>query len=438
MTDKKAMSRALGAAFLNHQVEQLEKSAASGNWRSRGPPASPQSSPKRQPYSNNKSSLRGKKNGGGNTSTSTFVISTKDSAQRRSVEEPNAEKDADVVIVDASVLVHALHQVKRWCRDGREEVVIVPLEALNTLDLLKKGTSPLAQRARAASRILEAQVGTNLRIRVQRDDAFVPWDAIAFASPTQSTAGNSSPTSAVSPATDLPADDPEWVRRTVCCARWELNSTLASSSPSNSKFNGNDTPPPPRTVCIAVLASTPPPPPADSADVPNKHEVRASGTLVAHWAARAGLTVLPVAPSVHVNGNPGGAQSNTASATAFTQGGTGTTGEGTRRPGTTGEGTRRPGTSEGARRPRANTNPQQGQGKRGAGAGGYGGANSSSNNNGNNNGMYKLSGGGGSGGGGSLVERPAAALAMESSGAGPQRVIRVLARGERLDAAAGV
>lgn len=38
------------------------------------------------------------------------------------------EKDADVVVVDASVLVHALHQVKKWCRDGRAEVVIVPLE----------------------------------------------------------------------------------------------------------------------------------------------------------------------------------------------------------------------------------------------------------------------------------------------------------------------
>jgi hypothetical protein len=40
------------------------------------------------------------------------------------------EKDADVVVVDASVLVHALHQVKRWCREGREEVVIVPLEGV--------------------------------------------------------------------------------------------------------------------------------------------------------------------------------------------------------------------------------------------------------------------------------------------------------------------
>ena len=56
---------------------------------------------------------------------------------RRS-EENRPQKDADVVIVDASVLVHGLYHLKKWCRDGREEVVIVPLEgksaALLSLD----------------------------------------------------------------------------------------------------------------------------------------------------------------------------------------------------------------------------------------------------------------------------------------------------------------
>lgn len=51
--------------------------------------------------------------------------------RRRSSEDKGLrerEKDADVVVVDASVLVHALYQVKKWCRDGREEVIIIPLE----------------------------------------------------------------------------------------------------------------------------------------------------------------------------------------------------------------------------------------------------------------------------------------------------------------------
>jgi len=47
---------------------------------------------------------------------------------RKSSEESRGDKDADIVVVDASVLVHALHQVKKWCRDGRDEIIIVPLE----------------------------------------------------------------------------------------------------------------------------------------------------------------------------------------------------------------------------------------------------------------------------------------------------------------------
>lgn len=48
---------------------------------------------------------------------------------RRSVEEPKrGEKDADIVVVDSSVLVNALYQVKKWCKEGRKEVIIIPLE----------------------------------------------------------------------------------------------------------------------------------------------------------------------------------------------------------------------------------------------------------------------------------------------------------------------
>ncbi|KAJ7649646.1 hypothetical protein FB45DRAFT_818788 [Roridomyces roridus] len=264
------MSRALGAAFLGHQVEQLERSAGSGNWRSRTP--NPQQA--------------SRANHGRGKAGTTKTVATAEPAL--------LNKDADVVVVDASVLVHAIHQVKKWCRDGCTEIVIVPLEALNTLDLLKKGTSAVAQRARAASRILEAQVGSNPRIRVQRDDAFAPWDTITFSSL------EPSPAAATPEATDgptpvaaapLPVESaPEWVRRTVCCARWQVENVDSTAASADS---GSDKPQP-RTVCLAIAASTPAP--ASAADGPvNKHEPRATGTLVSHWAARAGVKVLPVA-----------------------------------------------------------------------------------------------------------------------------------------------
>lgn len=269
------------------------------------------------------------------------------------------------------------------CLCSRLERIDQPFDAaLNTLDLLKKGTSALAQRARAASRILEAQVGTNPRIRVQQDDAFVPWDAIPFSAlnvtpatsttaPTSTSESTTLPTT--SPATalaDAPDASPEWVRRTVCCARWELDNAAATED------KDKDETAPPRTVRLAVLSSVTPPTSTADGGALSKHEPRAMGTLVSHWAARGGITVLPIAPSTHApNANPGPSNGGTT-----------------------------PTTADPPRRPRAGTQTKRGGGSGGAGSGPKGG----------------------------LVERPPAALAMEVS----PRVVRVLARGERLDAGA--
>lgn len=173
--------------------------------------------------------------------------------------------------------------------------------ALNTLDLLKKGTSSLAQRARAASRILEAQVGTNPRIRVQRDDAFVPWDQIEFRDP----AADDDKEKPASQTLHL-SGSPEWVRRMICCARWEVNhavSTLNNQAVKDPK------------VVLAVLSpasaqaqvdravpesntelSSPVPLPAPSPHL-HRYEPRSAGILIGHWAARAGIPTLEFEPA---------------------------------------------------------------------------------------------------------------------------------------------
>jgi hypothetical protein len=162
------MSRALGAAFLNHQVEQLEKTVsngpASGNWRSRrqlGPPhnnnaqVAPNSKqPKRTTPSPSGimevsrrdrefPALSGRPQGRERTGVRSYHSQDSPAhinGRRRPSEEKERhkekEKDADVVVVDASVLVHALYQVKKWCRDGREEVIIIPLEGRPTTLIL--------------------------------------------------------------------------------------------------------------------------------------------------------------------------------------------------------------------------------------------------------------------------------------------------------------
>ncbi len=139
------MSRALGAAFLHHQVEQLEKTISSngptsGNWRERkgftnGSPGSG----RRGPISPGAKVPQRKKIGEAAATLSRERVPVKGDEFnrnlnsgpeiiRRSVEQERKEKDADIVVVDGSVLIHALYQVKKWCRDGREEVIIVPLE----------------------------------------------------------------------------------------------------------------------------------------------------------------------------------------------------------------------------------------------------------------------------------------------------------------------
>lgn len=159
------MSRALGAAFLSHQVEQLEKSVSAGpgsrNWRDRDrkPSHNPNhphqgQQPQRQqrngelwnPDGNGRGTFGRKRGGGagrrigggdgeipeGGRGPSIWRREEGDLADKfgevQAKKMQRKEKDADVVVLDASVLVHGLWQMKKWCRDGREEIIVVPLE----------------------------------------------------------------------------------------------------------------------------------------------------------------------------------------------------------------------------------------------------------------------------------------------------------------------
>lgn len=180
------------------------------------------------------------------------------------------------------------------------------ITALNTLDLLKKGTTPLAQRARQASRILEAQVGTNPRIRVQQDNAYVLWDSISLepAPPSEDDKG-------------IVLGSPEWIRRTISCAKWQVENVestippptsatadksglrvvLAVLTPSSTQplNSNNNALPSSRPVSADADADSPVPLPAPYVLMhPNKYEIRAQGGLVAHWAKRAGIEVMDV------------------------------------------------------------------------------------------------------------------------------------------------
>lgn len=145
------MSKALGAAFLNHQVEQLEKSVStnnmsSGNWRDRKHTpvnqfnSPPQHTGKRAPMAPGIKIVHRKKPNDTPSLSAEEKLTVKEAqstgptvhgskAHHHKVEK--GDKDADIIVIDASVLVHALYQVKKWCRDGRKEILIVPLEGMS-------------------------------------------------------------------------------------------------------------------------------------------------------------------------------------------------------------------------------------------------------------------------------------------------------------------
>lgn len=118
------MSLALGAAFLNHQVEQLQKSVSTRpqpgqglkmNYARAVDPRESQGRPILAP------ALKSVRN-----EAKPQSVPRESSTERNEKSVPT--KDADIVVVDSSVLVRGIAQLKAWCRDGREEVIIVPLE----------------------------------------------------------------------------------------------------------------------------------------------------------------------------------------------------------------------------------------------------------------------------------------------------------------------
>lgn len=115
-----AMSRALGAAFLNHQVEELSKKTlevgSQRPWERRGSRGGGQ-----RPLPRNARQPRNDEQKG-------VIRSTDREHSSEREDRPAGKKDAGIVVVDASVLVHALGQLKGWCRNNREETIIVPLE----------------------------------------------------------------------------------------------------------------------------------------------------------------------------------------------------------------------------------------------------------------------------------------------------------------------
>jgi hypothetical protein len=113
--NKVAMSKALGQAFLSHQVRQLEAGASKRGRHGRrgGPPMHIDD----RPRNIISKSLP-------NDSAVTAIVA-------QDTTKPSPPVANKRIVVDASVLVHALDQVRKWCLDDKAGRLIVPLEGMH-------------------------------------------------------------------------------------------------------------------------------------------------------------------------------------------------------------------------------------------------------------------------------------------------------------------
>ena len=102
---KDAMSKALGQAFLAHQVRQLEAGAG------------PRGKPPRRGTPRRQLDVMGRDK------------SPQNQAQHTAAPRLMANQTIpSIIILDASVFVHSLDQIKKWLSAERPERLVVPLE----------------------------------------------------------------------------------------------------------------------------------------------------------------------------------------------------------------------------------------------------------------------------------------------------------------------
>jgi hypothetical protein len=143
---KDKLSRALGAAYLGHQVAKLESRINSADSPAYSPGNSPRGGGGRGRGPRGGGRVWTPERGGQRMRKRSFTlhpVAAESGSGPLQTSNPSPgqfgpvpkEKPimANVIVLDASVLVYALGQVKRWCKEERKETLIVPLEGRSSL-----------------------------------------------------------------------------------------------------------------------------------------------------------------------------------------------------------------------------------------------------------------------------------------------------------------
>ncbi|KAG0146447.1 hypothetical protein CROQUDRAFT_722904 [Cronartium quercuum f. sp. fusiforme G11] len=170
--DRERMSRALGAAFLQHQVQQLERNLDDMTFR-----RDVVTYPNPQiPRENSNHSI---KSGRPNKFDDRSKQPTGSSKTSRQMNLPSSQasskqerKPLPIMVIDTSLLIFGLPVLKRWKAEGKYRIVI-PLDVISTLDQLKTYPRPIRGLVRDATEWLDHQFQKNLQTHHHHNDTFI-------------------------------------------------------------------------------------------------------------------------------------------------------------------------------------------------------------------------------------------------------------------------
>lgn len=338
---KDALCQRMGSLLLQHRVDELAKDVEraqkqrrwspqiheQSKWPSQSSHASSSSSPRIFSQADEDSDTLGRKAHSLLHPPRRGPVSSQNHQHRRSREPPSTQPRR-LIVVDASLLIYSLRSVHDWLKAG-DTTVVVPNEAIATLDVLKKGEHVLNLAARKATRFVDERAdskalmlqpaGARLRAMPARSGQASRAGAGSANTKVAEQSGADKQQAEKLMAVELEREAPVAVRETLLCALYYMSADgsvdIASMSGGH---HGNALP------CRLGVAL--PPPHMDHglleataldhidndagakarASLPSAHSIRfaerADGRAMLAWAKRCGidgdsLVVAPTAAS---------------------------------------------------------------------------------------------------------------------------------------------
>ncbi|KAE8540824.1 hypothetical protein D1P53_003188 [Cryptococcus gattii VGV] len=214
-----ALHKALSTAYLNHQIAELENKVNATHIKSTVP--------------------QSKANAKGQDATDVNARQLHPQLQQHAPRDPNDDlgrpddveiddddeaEDWRVVVVDISALMWAKNAVKRLVAKGWE--VIIPSEAISTLDLLKKGSNATAVAARQAARYIEHALrfhnvlSSDPSLAIQSGTNYKRGSGMRLQRAKETASVNSIVDELAIPPMDGEEDLPKWVEAVFSCVAY--------------------------------------------------------------------------------------------------------------------------------------------------------------------------------------------------------------------------